>query len=143
MLEAVLNHLHNWFPVKGAARCGEFEIVSGELCVDFLKPGQYYRIVGSVFNDGLHSYPCDDVDCLTDETFTGEVWPLAVPKAVISLSREIKEYREKNPDSDKVSESFADYSYTRAQTTRGGTSTTGGWIAVFGPRLNAWRKPYE
>lgn len=143
MLETVLNHLHNWFPVKGAARCGEFEIVSGELCADFLKPGQYYRISGSVFNDGLHRYPCDEVDCLTDETFIGTVTPLAVPKAVIELAEEIRVYRESNPDTDKVSESFADYSYTRAQTTQNGTSTAGGWMAVFGPRLRSWRRPYE
>lgn len=138
MLEAVLNHLHNWFPVKGEVRCGEFEIVSGELCVDFLKSGQYYRIVGSVFNDGLHRYPCDEVDCLTDETFTGEVWPLAVPKAVIELSEEIKEYCEKNPATDKVSESFGGYSYTRATDGNGGTS--GGWAAAFRKELNCWKK---
>ena len=143
MLETVLSHLHNWFPVKGAVRCGEFEIVSGELSVDFLMPGQYFRIKGSVFNDGLHRYPYDDVNSLVDEVFTGEIWPLAVPKAVVELSQEIAEYRKNNPDTDKVSESFGGYAYTRAQTTRGGTSTTGGWTAVFASRLSAYRRPYE
>lgn len=143
MLETILNYLHNWFPVKGAARCGEHEIVSGELCADYLIPGQYYRIIGSVFNDGLHRFPCEAVDCLQDERFTGEIWPLAIPKAVIELSEEITAYREANPDTDKVSESFADYSYTRAQTTKDGTSSAGGWMAVFGTRLRTWRRPYE
>lgn len=143
MLETILNYLHNWFEIPGAARCGEFEIVSGELCADYLMPGQYYRIRGSVFNDGLHRYPCEAFDCMQDEVFTGEVWPLAIPKAVIELSDEIKAYREANPDTDKVSESFADYSYTRAQTTQNGTSTAGGWQAVFAPRMRRWRKPYE
>lgn len=143
MLETILIYLHNWFPIKGAARCGEHEIVSGELQADYLKPGQYYRIKGSVFNDGLHIYPCDEPDCMLDEVFTGEVWPLAIPKAVLEIADEIKAYRDENPDTDKVSETFADYSYTRAQTTKDGTSTAGGWMAVFGPRLRVWRRPYE
>ena len=54
MLEAVLTHLRNWFPVRCDA--GTFTIASGIPDVDFLKPGQYYRIRGSVFSDGLHVY---------------------------------------------------------------------------------------
>lgn len=138
MLEAVLNYLNNWFPVYGAARCGEFEIVSGELCADFLCPGQYYRIEGSVFNDGLHRYPCEEIDCLMDEAFCGEVIPLAIPRAVIELSGEIAAYREENPDTDKISESFGGYSYTRAGSNEGNSAR--GWAAVFGPRLRRWRK---
>ena len=52
MLEAVLTHLRNWFPVRCDA--GTFTIASGIPDVDFLRPGQYYRIKGSVFSDGLH-----------------------------------------------------------------------------------------
>lgn len=138
MLEAVLNYLNNWFPVYGAARCGEFEIVSGELYADFLAPGQYYRIQGSVFNDGLHRYPCDELNCLEDEVFSGTITPLAIPRAVIELSEEIRAYREENPDTDKISESFGGYSYTRAGSSEG--SEARGWAAVFGPRLRRWRK---
>ena len=138
MLETVLNYLHNWFPVYGAGRSGGFEIVSGELCADFLAPGQYYRIVGSVFNDGLHRYPCEETDCLQDEAFEGEVIPLAIPRAVIELAVEIEEYRKNNPDTDKVSESFGGYSYTRAGASEG--SAARGWLAVYGPRLRRWRK---
>lgn len=136
MLETVLNHLHNWFQVKGEARCGEFEIVSGELCADFLKPGQYYRIIGSVFNDGLHRYPDDEGGYLTDETFTGEVWPLAIPRSVIKISEEIKDWCDKNPQTDKISESFDGYSYTKGNA----GADESGWQAVFRKQLNAWKK---
>lgn len=138
MLETVLNHLHNWFPVAGGARAGTFIIVSGTLKAEFLANGQYYRIEGSVFNDGLHRYPCDEDGRMSDETFTGRIIPLAIPKAVIKLSEEIGKWCESNPVSDKTSESFDGYSYTRGSGTDG--SSSGGWQAAFRSRLNAWKK---
>ena len=85
MLEAVLTYLHNWFPV----RCdpGTFTIASGIPDVDFLRPGQHYRIKGSVFSDGLHVYQSGEM--LADETFDGEIWALAIPKSVKELAVEI------------------------------------------------------
>lgn len=136
MLETVLNHLHNWFLIPGAARAGTFVIVSGKLEADFLKDGQYYRITGSVFNDGLHRYPYDEGNYLTDETFDGTVYPLAIPKSVIKISEEIKTWCDKNPQTDKVSESFDGYSYTR---NAAGTDSSG-WQAVFRKELNEWKK---
>ena len=136
MLETVLNHLHNWFLIPGAARAGTFIIVSGKLEADFLKNGQYYRICGSVFNDGLHRYPYDEGDYLTDETFEGEIFPLAIPKSVIELAEKIKKWRTENPETDKVSESFDGYSYTRNNT----NSDSSGWQAVFRKELNVWKK---
>lgn len=139
MLEAVLTHLHNWFPAKNGKHAGAFVIASGVLSPDIgLLPGQYYRIRGSVFNDGLHKMGGDDQ--LKDETFDGEVWALAVPRAVVDLSVEISAWMENNPVTDKVSESFAGYSYSRGQTAAGGA---GGWQAAFAGRLNAWRRPND
>lgn len=135
MLETVLNHLHNWFEIRGAARAGTYSIVSGALALDFMKTGQYYKIEGSVFNDGLHRYPDET---LVDETFTGFIIPLAIPKAVKDLATEIKTYCDKNPPSDMVSESFGGYSYTRG--TDGNGRVTGGWQAAFRDRLNLWKK---
>ena len=135
MLETVLTHLHNWFEIRGAARAGTFSIVSGALVLDFVQEGQYYRIEGSVFNDGLHRY--GDRDGLTDETFVGVVTPLAIPKAVKELAGEIKEYCEKNPETDKISESFGGYSYTR-ETDENGRAA--GWKVKFRERLNLWKK---
>ena len=136
MLEAMLTHLHNWFPVRNGKHAGAFVIASGVLSPDIgLVSGQYYRIRGSVFNDGLHRV--DGGEALTDEEFTGEVWALAIPEAVQELAEEIAAWRESNPETDKTSESFGGYSYSRAQSASGGV---GGWQAAFASRLNAWRR---
>lgn len=137
MLETVLNHLHNWFPVKGAARAGTFIIVSGAISLSNVREGQHYKIEGSVFNDGLHKYG-DTSDKLMDETFTGRIVPLAVPREVVKLAEKIKSWCESNPVSDKISESFDGYSYTRGTDGTGGAS--GGWQAAFRKELNAWKK---
>lgn len=138
MLETVLNHIHNWFPVTGAARAGTFIIVSGTLTLSNVLDGQYYKIEGSIFNDGLHKYG-DTEDKLTDETFAGRIIPLAIPKAVIKLSETIKTWAEQNPVTDKVSESFGGYSYSK-----GGAGTQsadiGGWQTAFRKELNQWKK---
>lgn len=138
MLEQVLTYLHNWFVKTTAA--GAFAIEGGQLAYDGLQDGQYYRIVGSVFNDGLHQWPSAD---LTDETFTGYVQGLAVPKAVVDLASEIGEWVAKYGEAVNgpyQSESFADYSYTKATS---GSDSGGGpvtWQSVFRSRLSPWRK---
>lgn len=138
MLEAILTHLHNWFPAKNGKHAGAFVIASDVLSPDIgLLPGQYYRIRGSTFNDGLHYV---GESALTDEAFEGEVWALAIPRAVQELAGEIAAWMEKNPATDKVSESFGGYSYSRAQNASGGV---GGWQAAFAGRLNAWRRPND
>ena len=133
MLEAVLTHLRNWFPVRCDA--GPFTIASGNPDVDFLRPGQYFRIRGSVFSDGLHVYQSGET--LTDETFVGEIWALAIPKSVKELSEEITAYTEKNPVTDKVSESFGGYSYSRASGTTGAPT---GWQGAFASHLAPYRR---
>ena len=140
MLEAMLTHLHNWFPARNGKHAGAFVIASGTLSTDIgLIPGQYYRICGSVMNDGLHQAGNPD-DILMDERFTGEVWALAIPRAVQDMAEGIAKWRESNPVTDKTSESFAGYSYSRAQSASGGV---GGWQAAFSGRLNAWRRPKD
>lgn len=112
MLETVLQNLNNWFLVPDGVHAGEFTVQGGQLTLPFLQTGQYFRVVGSVFNDGLHQYPVAD---LTDETFTGSVWALAVPKAVIELAEEIDAWQTKNGDPGPfTSESFGGYSYSKA-----------------------------
>ena len=140
MLEAMLTHLHNWFPAKDGKHAGAFAIASGVLSPDVgLIAGQYYRIKGSVLNDGLHQAGNPD-DILMDERFTGEVWALAIPRAVQDMAEEIATWRESNPETDKTSESFGGYSYSRAQSASGGV---GGWQAAFSGRLNAWMRPSD
>lgn len=137
MLEQVLRHLNNWFLVE--IRENTFTVENGSITLPFLQTNQYFRVCGSVFNDGLHQYPAVD---LTDETFTGSVWALAVPKAVIDLSDEIEAWQEKNGEavaSPYQSESFGGYSYTKRSAGSDGGALNG-WQGAFKGRLNNWRK---
>lgn len=137
MLEQVLRHLNNWFLVE--IHEGTFTVENGSIALPFLQNGQYFRICGSVFNDGLHQYPVID---LTDETFTGTVWALAVPKAVVTLSTDIAAWQEKNGEavaSPYQSESFGGYSYTK-RSAGSDSGTLNGWQDAFRGRLNDWRK---
>lgn len=138
MLEQLLMHLNNWFLVPDGIHEGTYTIKDGGITLPFLKDGQFFRICGSVFNDGLHQYPGD---CLTDETFTGEIWALAIPRAVIFLSNDIEKWEEKNGAAAAgpyQSESYAGYSYTKATDAQTGGAIT--WQSAFRSRLNQWRK---
>lgn len=138
MLEAVLTHIKNWFLVDVYERT--YTIENNTLVLPFLQEGQYYRICGSVFNDGLHKYGEE----LQNETFTGTVWALAIPKAVVELANDIEAWHAKNGEaaqSPYSSESFGGYSYTKAT-----DSTTGGpvtWETAFRRQLNPYRKARE
>ena len=137
MLEQVLMNIRNWFTVKGGIYSGTFTIEDGGITLPFLANGQYFRICGSVFNDGLHQYPEDD---LVDETFNGTIWALAIPKAVIDLADEICKWQEKNGEAASgiyQSESFGGYQYSKQTESDGGQVTV--W-SVFRKRLNQWRK---
>ena len=143
MLESVLTHLKNWFVVPRGVHDGTYTIENSILELPFLQDGQYYRICGSVFNDGLHKYG-DIEDKLQNETFTGTVWALAIPKTVIDLAVKIEEWQTKNGDavaSPFSSESFGGYSYTKATDSTTGAVAT--WETVFRAQLNPYRKARE
>ena len=138
MLEQVLMNIRNWFPVKGGIHSGNFTIKDGGVTLPFLADGRYFRICGSVFNDGLHQYNVLD---LTDETFNGTIWALAIPKAVIELADEIQKWQKKNGDasvSPYQSESFGGYQYSKATDAETGGAVT--WQSAFKQQLSAWRK---
>ena len=137
MLEQVLMNIRNWFPVKGGIHSGTFTIKDGGITLPFLADGQYFRICGSVFNDGLHQYNVLD---LVDETFNGTIWALAIPKSVIDLAAEIEAWQKKNGEAASgiyQSESFGGYQYSKQTASDGGQLTV--W-SVFRKRLNQWRK---
>lgn len=132
MLEQILAHLRNWFCV--GVYPGTYTVENGSLALPFLQEGQYFRIIGSVFNDGVYQHPAE----LKNETFRGTVWALAIPQALISLSEEIESWNKKHGTAGPfVSESFAGYSYTKATNSKGMAVT---WQDAFGGRLNEWRK---
>lgn len=135
MLEKVLRHLRNWFVAPEGIRRDKYEIKGGSIELPFLIEGQYFRIVGSILNDGLYQYPAKE---LKNETFNGVIWALAIPSEVIELSAKISEWAEKNPESPFTSESFGGYSYSKAVNDRTGQAAT--WKDIFRSDLNQWRK---
>lgn len=140
MLEEVLRYLHNWFCIDIVR--DDYTIEDGEIDLSFVEDNQYFRICGSVFNDGVYQAPATE---LTDEEFNGTIWVLAIPQKVLDLIEEIEAWQEENADaitSPYQSESFGGYSYSKASS---GTSDSTGssgitWMDVFGSRLARWRK---
>jgi len=147
MLEQVLGEIHNWFRVRDdfdGIHHGTYIIENGKLILPFLRDGQYFRIVGSVYNDGLHQYG-PAMEAMTDEEFKGAIWILAVPKAVVELAEEISAWQKQYGtvvSSPYTSESFGGYSYSKSG---GSTKSEGvnGWQNVFRLRLNSYRKLRE
>jgi hypothetical protein len=121
---------------------GEFAIIDGSIDLsDYnVHEGQYIRIVGSVFNDGVHRYPIPPNELLVDETFNGSVWAMAVPSSVIAQMEEINQWLEENQsalNSPYQSESFGGYSYTRKSGDEGDSAN---WQSHFHKTLDRWRK---
>ena len=135
MLTEICAELRNWFVVPDGVHIGTYTISGGSIApLDFLREGQYFRIVGSVLNDGVYQYSATS---LTDEVFEGAVWAMSLPPDLIALSAKIQKYCEQNADSSFVSESFGGYSYTKATSSDGSVAT---WRDVFRKDLNRYRK---
>ena len=147
MMTEICQYLHNWFEktrIFGKFSISENNITSLDGKEIGLIEGQYFRIVGSLLNDGVHQYPPEE---LKDESFDGAIWSMAIPPAVLSLSEEIDAWQKKHGSVDSVamspynSESFGGYSYSKSS---GGSSESGGgnagWQSAFAYRLNQWRK---
>lgn len=146
----VCQYLKNWFDRNQLRYIGDITIQNGALSETYgLKVGQYFRIVGSTLNDGVYQYP---VTTLTDETFSGAVWGMSLPKAFIALLDDIEAWKAKFNSLDTRdgqqtmspfnSESFGGYSYSKSSGGAGDTSKdkSGTWQGVFGARLAPWRK---
>lgn len=143
MLTELCQELRNWF--EREKYFGTFTIENGQIDLPdgSLQSGQYFRIVGSVFNDGVHKYDPESESQLVDEVFVGAVWSMAVPPAVVDLSERISEWVTKYGDSVSSpysSESFGGYSYSKASSGQGNASSVPTWQGVFATELNKWRK---
>ena len=147
ILEEVLGSIHNFF-IRGTIGVSGCSIEGATLPASVSIPnGAWYRIRGSVLNDGMHLHPAYD---LNDETFDGEIDVCAVPTPLLSIVEEIQDYNEaaraataKVAASPYQSESFGGYSYTLKQSSASASSASAGavgWQAEFLPRLRQWRK---
>lgn len=144
MLTELCKEINNWF--EYAKFFGTFTIENGVITGNYsLQENQYFRIVGSVFNDGVYQF--GDAE-LEDETFTGAIWAMAVPKEVIALASDIKDWSDKYLGVDSAamspfnSESFGGYSYSKSSggSSSGNVDLSGTWQGAFADRLNHWRK---
>lgn len=158
MLTELCEYLKNWFVEDQDKHIGTITITGGEITArddlymmigdKQIEPanGQYIRVIGSIFNDGVHQYPDHDMQ---DETFKGAVWLLRIPPAILDLADDIAAWKAKYMGIDSplmgpfTSESFGGYSYSKsgigasAFTNASGIS---GWQAAFADRLEPWRK---
>lgn len=146
MIEQICAAIHNYFTDPDAIRRGPFTISGGTIELPFLVNGQYFRILGSILNDGVYKYPAEG---LTDETFDGQIWPMIVPREVRELAVEIAawqdKYGEKNASPFQAENVIGVYSYTKqgGNTSKNGTAAdAAGWTEAFKGRLKPWRRLY-
>lgn len=140
-LTEICEYLNNYF--WRSKREGTITISGGTINADYLQEGQYFRIIGSVFNDGVHKYPVTD---LHDEVFEGSVWSMAVPQTVIDLASDITEWKKEYAGVDSPamspynSESFSGYSYSKSGSGTPGSGSNVSWQDVFQARLAPYRR---
>ena len=145
-LTELCQELRNWF--ERDKFFGTFTIENGAIIVPdgSLQDGQFFRVIGSLFNDGVHKYGEDE---LTDEVFKGAIWSMAVPPAVVELSERISAWSEQYGDTvsspyQSMSESFGDYSrsWSKAGSGQGNAVSGSGptWQSTFASELNRYRK---
>lgn len=142
MLNEICRELRNWFDREKPKMYGRFTISSGKITdstfLAVIQENQYFRIVGSVFNDGIYKY--DNELNLEDETFDGAIWLLAIPQEIIDLDAEVTAWIAKYGDAVSTpynSESFGGYSYSKANSASGAATS---WQSAFAEKLNLWRK---
>jgi hypothetical protein len=150
----VCAYCRNYFAPKSKRENGEYKhtgtfIISDQNIspLDFLKEGQYFRIVGSDLNEGVYCNTVEDLTRLQDEEFSGEIWEMAVPRAFLAMCEDIAAWRTANEAVDSnnmspfTSESFGGYSYSKSgSNSESGSNAT--WQTQFLQRLNAWKRIY-
>ena len=133
---------------RNSIHAGTYTINSGIIKpIEFLTPGQYFYIHGSIFNDGVYQYTEEPIKLLTDEVFDGSVWAMSVPPAFLQLCSDIDAWRKKFETVDSanmspfVSETVSGvYSRTKASAGSSDGSSIMTWQSVFRSKLRKWRK---
>ena len=147
----VCNEINNYFVNNESDIHGDEYVISDGILTpsEFLLVGQYFRIDGSILNDGVYKYTGEPISGLKDENFSGRVWAMRVPKDFEDLVKAIDAWNSKYGRVDSAnmspynSESYAgQYSYSKS----GGGSASGNgsagatWQAQFGSQLSKYRK---
>ena len=129
-LETLCKTIKNWFTKDEDKYFETFTITGGVISPsDFLMLNQYFRIVGSIFNDGVYQFKGVGIaiEGLTDETFSdGAVWAMRIPKTVTENLTILNQWIETNKealDSPYTSESFGGYSYSKSGSATNGSNS--------------------
>ena len=150
MLTEICLYLKNWFDWNQPKFFGDFIIKDGVLTsrndgdMD-IQNNQYFRIIGSVFNDGVYKH---GEETLVDEEFNGAVWLMALPPDFLALCKDISDWQALYGGTSSVnmspyqSESFGGYSYSKSSG-GGGSSASSAvptWKSIFADRLVRYKK---
>lgn len=140
----VMRSINNFF--ESGYRATTYTITGGVISPgELMAPGMYIAITGSVFHDGVwklgEGLTLLDLPASTpEETFYGRVWFLHPPADFLSTCQSIAEFAQKTPVSGLQSESFGEYSMTRANGKSGGVLT---WQEAFADALTPYRCMYS
>ena len=145
MIDEICAEIKNYFTYDSDRHFGVFKIENGQIVPSVDIPTQYFRIVGSRLNDGVHKVGAQN-DLVDEGEFDGAIWIMSPPKAFLDLVEEIKAWQNKYGGADSSamspysSESFGGYSYSKnTGNTEGGKGGIG-WKKAYADRLNRWRK---
>lgn len=114
---------------------GDFTVSGGSLVGVEVPDGAYFWVSGSTLNDGLHVAPDSGME---DESFTGEVDVLAIPKTFQRVVENMSDWVKKHPSTGYSSESFGGYSYSMPSNSKTGMAAD--VFDVFRTSLNRWRR---
>ncbi|MGL5646712.1 MAG: hypothetical protein ACRDDY_02580 [Clostridium sp.] len=143
-MERILNHINNHFYLF--FENADFEITSGYILVKGKYiVGQYIKIKGSLLNDGVYKVDRIEenkvfINGLVDESFNGTVFQLGIPRDLIKLEEEIKEFNTNNKPTNVTSESFGGYSYSKAT---GSNGVPLDWTRVFSNSLKPYKRMFD
>ena len=148
ILTELCHEVNNYFPVS--KHMGKFKVVD-EALVNMpaeIQEGQYFRILGSVFNKGVYKYD-NSLKLINEREFEGSVWLLAIPQDFVALAEEIDAWQTKYGGVDSAamspytSESMGNYSYSKggaSASSKGSSSNPNSWQTLYGDRLNKYRR---
>ena len=140
ILTTVLRSLPRFF--ERSSESGTFtienEILTGNSQVFLV--GSYVALTGSILNNGIYLVTDNLITIpeAKDETFTGEIYQLAIPNDFLAMVEEIQGNIETTAKADQgiTSFSFGGYSESRATTADGVVAS---WREVYKSRLVPYR----
>lgn len=143
MLTEICQYLHNYFDYE--RHFGYISIVGHEVFCDGkqieIEAGQYFALFRNRIPLGVFQ-----ADELTDKTFTGAIWLMDVPKAILDANTWAETWKAKNmaagseANSAFQSESFGGYSYNKGTNQSGKAGASIFDNAQFAAMLAPYRK---